>query len=350
MSAITNNIVGLHNRSVYEDIETHLNSFESKFTSNTYRNSLAKFFMWYSKGKDMSSLKKEDLTIRNADILRYRNFLVGLKDEEGGRFYTNTTVNNHIAAIQSLYSFFEKNDYDVKAITTHIKPLSDDSKRCGTLYPHEAERMAIIIEKTKKGNEKSALIRMAYTTSFRKSSLLNLEWDDIVYNDVHDYYEVYIVGKGGIKHVMPIEPELYSYLLKIKEQPYYKQYADNKVFHLDTKTIQKMMGYLKQELNIPTERNVVFHSLRNVASSFGTLEEAKKHYNHSSYDVTERYRHKDNDLSNSLSLRISNQITDSIFEELSKEELIEIIRSQHEGVIFQMKRDAKKIKEDKENY
>ncbi|WP_311078270.1 tyrosine-type recombinase/integrase [Paenibacillus polymyxa] len=348
MNAATNNVVGLHNRSVNEDIETHLNSFESNFTRTTYRNSLSKFFMWY-KGKDLTTLKAEDLIIRNADILRYRNFLTELKDEDGERLYMNTTINNHIAAIQSLYSFFEKNDYDIKAIVTHIKPLSDDSKRCGTLYPHEAEQMAIVVKGTKKGVEKSALIQMAYITSFRKSSLLNIEWTDIVYDGLHSYYTVRIVGKGGIKHVVPIEPDLYKYLLKIKEQPYYAKYKDNKIFHLDKKTIQNMMVFLREQLNITKERNIVFHSFRNVASSFGTLEEAKLHYNHSSYDVTERYRHKDNDLSNSLSLRIGNKIDDSVFGELTKEELIMIIQNQHEGVIAQMKRDAKKIIDDKEN-
>lgn len=345
-ASLNNNLVGLHTKSVNEDIETHLNSFESRFTSNTYRNRLVKFFMWY-RGKNLASLKEDDLQIRNADILRYRNFLKELKDEDEKRFYTNTTINNFIAAIQSLYTFLEKNDYNVKAIVTQIKPLSDDSEQCGRLYTHEAEQMAVIAEGTVKGIEKSALIRMAYTTSFRKGSLLNLQWTDIIKTESHDYYEVNIIGKGGKKHVMPISPDLYDYLLKIKEQPYYKRYNDNKIFHLGTKTIQNMMDYLKSELKIPKERNVVFHSFRNVASMYGTLEEAKEHYNHSSYNVTERYRHNDNDLSNSLSLRIGNQIEDSIFDELTKEELVEIILNQHEGAVFQMKREAKKIKEGK---
>ncbi|MNI51272.1 site-specific tyrosine recombinase XerC [compost metagenome] len=248
--------------------------------------------------------------------------------------------------------FLEKNDYDVKSVTTRINPLADDSVRCGALYTHEAEKMADIIIDTVKGIEKSALIRMAYTTSFRKGSLLRLEWDDIVKHPNNKYYEVTVMGKGGKKHTVPISEELYQYLLKIKDQKYYARYNDNKIFHLSTGTIQDMMGYLKNKLGIPEQRNVVFHSFRNVASMYGTLEEAKEHYNHSSYNVTEKYRHKDNDMSNSLSLRIGEKIEDNIFDQLSKEEIIQLIMKQNEGVVHQMKRDAQKMvngKNEKDN-
>ncbi|MBX4152212.1 tyrosine-type recombinase/integrase [Paenibacillus lautus] len=339
-----NNVVGLHSGSVYEDIMTHINDFESGFTSQNYKSSLSRFFMWM-RGKELTELTEEDLYIRNADLLKYRNYLKEIKDEEGGRKYSNNSINNYIAAIQSLYKFLEKNDYEVKSIVTKIKPLADDSQRCGTLYAHEAEKMAEVVLSTVKGIEKSALIHMAYTTSFRKSSLLNIRYSDIVKHDIYDYYEVAVIGKGNKKHTVPISCELYNQLLQIKKQDYYKKYQDDKVFHLSKTTIQEMMDFLKQELNIPPHRNIKFHSFRNVASMYGTLEEAKAHYNHSSYDVTERYRHKDNDLSNSLSLRIDKNIDDNIFNGLSKEELIEIILKQHEGAIFQMKRDAQNILE-----
>lgn len=347
MGAATNNVVGLHTGSVWEDIQTHLKGFESKYTSENYERGLRKFFQWFKKGKDLEMLLREDLYIRNADVLKYRNFLKEIIDEEGERQYTNTSINNVIAAIQSLYVFLEKNDYDVKSVTTRINPLADDSVRCGALYTHEAEEMADIVVDTVKGIEKSALIRMAYTTSFRKGSLLNLEWDDIVKHPSCKYYEVTVIGKGGKKHTVPISEDLYLYVLKIKDQKYYTRYNDNKIFHLSTKAIQDMMVYLKEKLGIPEQRNVVFHSFRNVASMYGTLEEAKEHYNHSSFNVTEKYRHKDNDMSNSLSLRIGEKIDNRIFEELSKEEIIQLLLRQNEGVVHQMKRDALTIVNDK---
>jgi site-specific recombinase XerD len=346
MSAITNNVVGLHMGNVWEDIQTHLKGFESKHTSENYERGLRKFFQWF-KGKDLELLTREDLYIRNADVLKYRNFLKEILDEEGERQYTNTSINNVIAAIQSLYVFLEKNDYDVKSVTTRANPLADDSVRCGALYTHEAEKMADIIIDTVKGIEKSALIRMAYITSFRKGSLLRLEWDDIVEHPSNKYYEVTVMGKGGKKHTVPISEDLYQYVLKIKDQRYYERYNDNKIFHLSTGAIQDMMTYLKDKMSISEQRNVVFHSFRNVASMYGTLEEAKEHYNHSSFNVTEKYRHKDNDMSNSLSLRIGEKIDDEIFMELSKEEIIQLVLRQNEGVIHQMKRDAQKIVNDK---
>ncbi|WP_211749676.1 site-specific integrase [Paenibacillus sp. Marseille-Q4541] len=333
-----NNIVGLHNGSVHGDIRTFLDSFESKYTTRNYERSLKNFFMWY-KNKSVNELVKEDLHVRNADMLRYRKFL---KDHPAD--YTNNYINSIIAAIQSLYEFLERNEYDLKASHVKLKPLPDDSVRCGSLYANEAEEMSQRVLCTTKGQEKSALIRLAYTTSLRKSTLLSITKDDIVLHPSGNYYELTAIGKGGEKHTVPISHEMYRELVKITEQEYYAQYNDGKFFHLDKMTIQNMMNKLKDEMNIPTERNIVFHSFRNVAAMFGTLEEAKTHYNHSSIVVTDKYyRHYSDDQSNAISLRIEDKIEDQIFEELSKEELIKLIESQNQGLLFQMKREARDI-------
>ncbi|PZT57481.1 tyrosine-type recombinase/integrase [Paenibacillus silvae] len=346
ISETNSKVVELHSRKVFEDIMTFIGKFESKHTQRNYERSIRNFYLWLDPvHKDIEYLNEDDLKVRNADILRYQKYL---KDHEAD--YTNITINSHIAPIQSLYEYLEINEYPINSKIVKISMLSDDSEITGPLYLDEAEEMAkLSLQDRKLGQEKYCLIRSAYTTSFRKSSLLSLEWTDIKKNPLADNYLVTTIGKGNKRHTVPISTDLYSELLKIKEQPYYRKFNDNKIFHLSPNTIQILMNNLKKKMGILPERNVKFHSLRNVAASFGTIEEAKKHLNHSNISTTERYRkHTAEDYSNSISLRIEDKIDDSILEHLSKEELVQIIIQQNHGVLSQIKRDAQDMLNNKE--
>ncbi|PYE51622.1 site-specific integrase [Paenibacillus barcinonensis] len=339
------NVIQLYSRRVYEDIMTFIGKFESKHTQKNYERSIRNFFLWlHNVNKDIEYLTVDDLKVRNADMIRYQKHL---KDHEAE--YTNITINNYIAPIQSLYEFLEINEYPINSKHVKVDMLSDDSEHTGPLYLNEAEEMARIVhDDRKQGQEKSALIRTAYTTSFRKSSILSLEWDDIKKNPNAENYLVTTIGKGNKRHTMPISVDLYNELLKIKDQKYYHKYKDNKIFHLSNNTIQTMMNKLKEKMNISSDRNVKFHSFRNVAASFGTLEEAKKHLNHSNISTTETYyRHINEDYSNSISLRIEDKIDDSVLEQLTKQELIDLIMKQNHGTLSQIKREAQEFIQNK---
>ncbi|MBT2759869.1 site-specific integrase [Paenibacillus sp. ISL-20] len=343
MNTLKNNVVGLHTGSVYEDIRTFIDKFQSIHTQMAYERHIRSFFTWFASGKTLEVLDREDLYIRNADIIKYQLFL-----RKHSADYSNTTINTIMAAIHSLYEFLEINEYEVNSKYAKVDVLPDDSEGAGSLYYHEAEMMADLVRKQRKGQEKSALIRLAYTTSLRKSSLLDLEWTDITKNPEDAYFLVTTIGKGGKKHTVPISSDLFKELLQIKEQDYYQKYKDNKIFHLSTTTIQSMMDSLKKEMGIPTERNIVFHSFRNVAASYGTLEEVKDHLNHSDINTTNKYyRHKMKDYSQSISLRMEDRIDEEVFQKLSREELIEVIMNQSVGVLIQMKKDAQAIMEGK---
>ncbi|MGV2887117.1 tyrosine-type recombinase/integrase [Paenibacillus taichungensis] len=327
------NVVGLNNKSVYSDIRTYLKKFNSIHTQKNYERSLRNFFMWY-RGKELELIKTEDLKVRNADLTEYQIFLK--------EHYSNITINNYIAPIQSLYEWLEINEYKINSMHTKIDPLPDDSEHCGALYLDEAEKMASIVREDKvKGIEKSTFVRLAYTTSFRKSTLLSIKYSDIKLDEKRGYYNVAVIGKKSKKHTVPISRELYNELMLIKEQKYYERYNDGKIFHLSTKTIQLMMDGLRTKMGLPPERNIKFHSLRNVAAGFGTLEEAKKHLNHSNIATTETYyRHINEDLSNSISLRMEEKIDDIILERLTKEELIDLVLNQNYGTLTQIKKEA----------
>ncbi|RPK23996.1 tyrosine-type recombinase/integrase [Paenibacillus xylanexedens] len=329
------NVVGLQSNSVFASIKSFINSFTSKHTQRTYERSLNIFFMWYA-GKELEQVEEGDLPIRYDKFIDYQTHL---RNSD----YNNSTINNMIASVQSLYVFLEKTEYNVKATNLKIKSLIENPEHAGSLHPDEAEIMAQTVLKQRKGKEKAALIRLAYTASFRKSTLLSMTYDDIVF--INGCYVARVIIKGGKYHEVPIPTELYEELLSLKELDYYKNYTDNKIFHLRTKAIQAMMDSLRKELNIPDSRNIVFHSFRNSALKVSfSLEEAANQLGHSSLNTTrDSYDNEKKDYSNMPSMRMHNKIPNSVFDSLSKEELIQMILEEDSGVIMRMKVKANEL-------
>jgi integrase len=288
--------------------------------------------MWYT-GKQIEQLKPENLPIKFAKFVDYQTHL---RNSD----YNNSTINNMIASVQSLYTFLERNEHNVNADKLKIKALIENPEHAGSLHPNEAEIMAQTVLKQRKGKEKAALIRMAYTSSFRKSSLLSMSYDDILIED--DCYVARVLIKGGKYHKVPIPTEIYMELLSLKELDYYKKYTDNKIFHLRPKAIQAMMDSLKQELNIPESRNIVFHSFRNSALKASlSLEEAANQLGHSNLNTTrDSYDNEKKDYSNMPSMRMHSKIPDDVFQSLTKDDLIHLILEEDSGVLMRMKMKA----------
>lgn len=343
-----NNVVGLHTNRVFESISAYLLKVErrSKATRYNYEVAIRRFFMWY-KNKTLEELKVEDLDILNERMIRYQAHL--LDDYDYGNNYVNTLV----APIVKLYEHLSRNRYNVRAEDVRLDKLPDDGESHGKLTVKEAETMAQLAMKQKKGQEKATLIRVAYTTSFRRSSLLHIKWSDIYLDPNSQNYIVKIVGKGNKKHSRPLSPDLYNEMLKIKEQTYYKKYNDDYVFHLSENTILAMMKKLKEEMNIPKERNIVFHSFRNVAANYiketgGDIEEIRNQLGHSNYASLKHYMADDEDYANMAGIRMMEDIDDNILGKLSKEELLQIINQQNESIKIILQREAKKIISKKE--
>jgi integrase len=314
---------------------------KSKNTQYNYEVAIRRFFMWHV-NKTIEDIDSNDLDILNEKMIRYQYHLLDDCD------YSNNTVNALIAPITKLYEHFARNRYNVKVDDVRVDKLPDDGERYGELTHSEAEMMAVLSAKQKKGIEKSNLIRLAYTTSFRKASLLSIEWTDIIFDSKSQLYLVTAIGKRNKKHTRPIPIELYNELLKIKEQKYYARYNDNKVFHLSDHTIQDMMDNLKKEMGIGEERNVVFHSLRNVAAGFirfsgGSIEEIREQLNQSGYGSLKHYMHEDKNYSSMAGMRMHETFEDNCLEQLNREELLRLIEQQSESVKTLLQREARKM-------
>lgn len=347
----TNNVVGFHTGTVNSSIRAFLNklSLKSKNTEIAYERAIRRFFMWHC-GTKIELLTPEQLDITNDKMIAYQYYLVNDED------YASATVNAYTAPIMSLYDHLSRNRYPVRVDDVKLDMLpDDDSESYGELSVQKAEMMAQLSLKQRKGQEKSALIRLAYTTSFRKESLLKIKWTDIKFDQRNQCYLVTGISKGKKKHTRPISVDLYNELFKIKDQKYYARYNDDGfVFHLDDKTILHMMQTLRNEMGFSEEDNIVFHSFRNVAAAYikesgGSIEEIRDQLNHSGYGALKHYMHKDKDYANMAGITMNEKVDGEIIGELTKEELLQIIFKQTDGAILVMQREAKKIIENRES-
>lgn len=290
IQAAVNNVVGFSTGTVEEDINIFLDklALKSERTKESCGRAIRRFFMWYC-GKTLNQLVVADLHIANKKMIQYQLHLKSLKSGNGESLYTNSSINQYTSAVISLYEYLSRDvNNNVRAEDVKLDMLPDEGENYGELYWREAETMAQLVLKQKKGHEKATLISLAYRTSFRKSTLLSLELTDFKYNAISNCYLVTGLGKGRKKHGRPISVELYNDLIAITKLKYYARYNDNKIFHLSDQGIRDMMQVLKMEMEISEERNIVFHSFRNCAAGYiaetgGNIEEIRDQLNHSGY-------------------------------------------------------------------
>lgn len=326
MNSQSAQVVRFNNSTVWGNIQAWLQkcSNKSKNTAITYEKALRDYFMWLC-GKRLEDLQPEDLNVNGTTLIQYQNLL---KEQ-----FKGSTVNTKFGAIRSMYKFFEE-DYQQINMGAFNKvdrfDEEEDGESYGEIYYDELLQMMELVKNTYKGEEKSLLIEVAVTTSFRKSSLLNLKWSDIVYNPYSNMYEFPTYIKRN-KDIKGLKPEQYERLLKLKERN--KEY----VFGLATSTIQNMMDKLKEQLNIHPSRNITFHSFKNIAVNFAArelkdIDAAQIQGGHKSYATTKKYYIKANRNSANLpGVQIWEDVDLKKIESLSRDQLLEVIKQTTNG-------------------
>jgi integrase len=346
MSAVEN-VYSLPINSVYKDITTFLRDQDSEHTRKNYERAIRYFFTYMRQGKRLEDLTVGDLKFRNADVKEYR---LHLKD----KCASAGTANLYLAALQSLYDFFERNYEGIRAASVKVDFLTYNPQSYGKLTVQEAEMMAELAKEELNGHEKYCLIRLAYTTSFRKETLLSLQWSDFKKHPTRPIYLITTdITKGEKEHTRPISEDLYGELLKIKESKRYQKYNDNKVFHFNNSTVQEMMDKLREKMGFTPEDKIVFHSLRSVMAVFAveTLKDykmAKEQLNHSDINTTiNSYTEAYDDYEAMPGVLVEQKVSDDVFDALTRDELLSLLKSQTNGVLLGLKIGAKKMLEEK---
>lgn len=307
-------------KNVYSTINTFLlrKGQDSQNTRKTYERHIRDFFKTM-RNKELEQLIEDDLIFTKEQIEAYQ---VALKEQ-----YKGTTVNNAITAIKECYEKLENNGFNVKSSWFKLERYDEHDKESYDTLTHE-EVLAIIdlVSKTRKGNEKALLVRLAYATAFRKQSLLDMKWSQIVNIDGQWYAKV--LGKGNKWSHKKLTDALYEELMEFKG----KSSDDEKIFKLTHKSVNRMMNYIRENINFG-DRKIVFHSFKKASINEvniitgGDLKAMQQHGDHSDVSTTLNDYLAKKKLEDLVAVDVDTKIPTEEFEKLTKNEMIELFNN-----------------------
>lgn len=304
-------------KNVYSTIYTFLKrkGQDSKNTKSTYERHIRDFFRTM-RGKELKNLTENDLKFKKEQIESYQ---VSLKEK-----YKGTTVNNAITAIKECYEKFEDNGFQVSAKWFDLDRYDEhDKEGYDTLTHEEVLHIIDLVSTTRKGKEKSLLVRLAYATAFRKESLLSMKWSQII--EIDGQWFVKVLGKGNKWSHKKLTNELYSHLMEFKSES-----DREKIFQLTDKTVQRMMNFIRENMDFG-HRRIVFHSFKNASINEvniitgGDIKAMQQHADHSDASTTLNNYMAKKSLEDLIAVDINVNVPIGEFEKLSKEELVHLL-------------------------
>lgn len=317
-------------------IDTFLDDKKAR-SENTYTNykiDIEQFFYFLFK-RHYSFLTVQDIeNITSDDVVSYR---VQLKQE--GK--VNSTVNRKIASIRKLFGYLEATYPKIrKAIFNVVEKMKEnDTSAYGVLTWDEGTQMVRLAKTKKDGDKLSLMIELAIITCYRLNVLLELNLNNIHIENKggQDYHVIKVVDKGE-KHNKPISPKMYERLLEIA--------TDNNepLFPFSVHTIGRRFKDLVEEMELDQRRNIKFHSLKKCGINFvfdstGDIMMAQKQGNHKSANTTMKsYLEHKTDYSKMPSYTMDMEIDLKPLEQLSKEELLDLISKATTGTQLELLR------------
>lgn len=309
-----------NDKNVWGCIKTFLDRIEqnSENTRNTYEHAIRTFFK-VMRNKNVEDLVEDDLIFTKQQIETYQ---VNLR-----RQYKSTTVNNRISALKRCYEKLEDYGFNVKSSWFKLERYKEYDKEPYDPMTHEEIIQAInLVSYTRKGFEKGLLLRVAYATAFRKDSVLNLKWSDII--NRNGIWFIKTLGKGNKWDYKKISNELYNELMKLKNMVGERE----KIFTITDKTLRRMMNYIRENIDFG-DRNISFHSIRKASINEvaiitnNDLKAIQQQGNHATITTTLNDYIAKKSLDDLVIVDINTHIPVEKFDEMSKEELVSLIKS-----------------------
>jgi integrase len=309
-------------------------------SENTYINykiDIEQFFYFLFK-RHYSFLTVQDLeNITSDDLVTYR---VALKGE--GK--VNSTLNRKIASVRKLFGFLEATYPNIrKAIFNVVEKMKEnDTSSYGVLTWEEGTNMVKLAKTKKNGDKLSLMIELAIITCYRLNVLLELTLDQIHIDNKggQDYHVIKVIDKGE-KHEKPISPKMFERLTEIATS------NNEPLFPFTVHTIGRRFKQLVEEMQLDQRRNIKFHSLKKCGVNFvfdstGDIMMAQKQGNHKSANTTMKsYLEHKTDYSQMPSYTMDMEIDLQSLEELSKEELLQLITNSTTGTQLELLRKLK---------
>jgi len=324
---------------LYNDTSYFLNSLESENTRKTYLKGINDFLLFLF-NKKIENVTKDELinsSINYQTMVRYKVFL----SENGSE---GQTIRTKIYSVISWLTYLYKAEYSLPnpiqlRLERKVMPKINDNNGSKPFTHSEMTKMIEKANNYANGKAKSILLELAYMTSWRKEALLNIVVKDIYkLKDKNNYYLVDCVDKGQKQDTKPITLEFYERINSLIIERGLKD--DDKIFDFTAMTCDRLIDALKKDLNIRGDKT--FHSIRKssinrVLDLTDNLILAKKHANHESIVTTEKFYIKNNlDFSDNVALFLMNSIDDTKFDNLTREELLNLVKGSEDKIKFSL--------------
>lgn len=338
MNGVNSNIIQYNSnndKNVWGCISTYLDRKEQNSinTRRSYEHTYRAFFKTM-RNKELEDLVESDLIFTKPQIERYQ---VDLR-----KTLKASSVNNKISALKKCYMKLKDYGFNVESSWFELERYPEYDKSPYDPMTHEEVVKSIaLVSNTRKGYEKGLMIRVAYATAFRKESILNLTFDDIV--NIDSQWFIKCLGKGKKWDYKKLSSDLYDELIMHKSNV-----NRSKIFTLTDKTVQKMLDYIKENIDFG-DRYITFHSLKKssieeVATiTDGDIKAMQAQGNHSStLTLMDNYASKKRreDL---VVVDINYHVPVEKFDDLTKEELLNIIKNSDRSTQMKLLHEGKLI-------
>ena len=324
---------------IYEEFEMFikLKGQQSKNTAIKYNKEI-KDFVEYRFGKEIKYLTLEEiLKVTRNNLISFREYLLDKK-------LSNNTINGYISTLKSFFTHLRGTSKEYKEINLQVfkfPRLAAGKNRAGSVDFIEGEIIAQAVFETEREKSliKNLLIRTAIRTSLRVSALLDLRWSNFR-EEKDGHYSIRKDDKTG-ESLNGVHRNFYNELLKIKVD------GKDKIFDISYNTVCDTFERIKEYLGVPENRNVRFHSLRAIAPNWelqktGDIVRAMRQSNHHSLKTFYDYYINSNENVSELAGVRMDEVTDlSILDNLTKEQLLTIIKDSSEKTVDELLQKAK---------
>lgn len=323
----SSNVVDIFDSEVYEVYKSFLSmhAINSLATEKNYDIRVREFFQLilgkkveFLTADEIRSIKKRVVQMEYIDKLILR----------GNSFNTIETKLNSVA---SFYGELMANDIMVNPKTLKSN-LPKDVTHHDALTKEELDSLFEFMKNEKElGIQKYLLVKMLFTTANRKTATVGLtsecgmSWNEnfISRRDVNtgeDIVVVRVMDKGNKWSEKPISDEFYEELQQIND-------GREHVFSMNPKTLSRSLERFSKKLG----RKITPHSLKATAITYGyamtrDIELCRQLGGHKSITTTEGYLNEEKSLVNQLSYRSSKPMDFSRLNELTHDELKELIK------------------------
>lgn len=311
----------LENVQIYNQIQKFLKGHEynSERTRSEYESDI-RFFFREMKGKTLKNeieyLSLDNIQLTLDDFEDYRDIL----HEEG---MSNKSINRRISPMKELMKYLagKKLVNDISFLLS-IKSLPETDNSYGVLETWEVLEMARLASLEKDNAEiKRLMILLSLDTCIRKSALMSIKWTDFTIKE--EGVLIKWVDKGNKDFRQLISHEFYKDLLNIRVR------GQKEVFKIGKNATDDLMKRMRDKMNIPSERRIVWHSIRKTGVTFryrltGDILEAMKAAGHSRPDTTMKYLQNENyGAIGAVSSSLTTQ--ENLYEQVDNETLLKAI-------------------------